>query len=71
MFKIDRSHAVLSSYYSIMFCSINCWISRGLHIVSQRKKREWVLGDDTIEELYENRNLWCAEKLLWHIWMGQ
>ena len=27
MFEIDYSHAVLISYYSIMFCSINCRIS--------------------------------------------
>ena len=31
------------------------------------KENEWALGDDTVGELYEYKNLSCPEKLLWLI----
>ena len=40
--------------------------SKPLHCKSM-KERERALGDDTVEELYEYKNLWCPERLLWFI----
>ena len=35
----------------------------------EMKEREWVLGDGTVDELYEYKKPWCAEELHWFIFL--
>ena len=39
--------------------------------LEEMKERGWILGDGTVDELYEYKKPWCPEELDWFIKLGR